>query len=87
MASTHWFVYIIRSSDGLLYTGITTDVERRFREHQGVLGKGKGAKFFRGRRPEAIVYTEAQGSRSGASRREAEIKKMSATAKKALCSN
>ena len=85
MASSSWFVYIIESSDGLLYTGITTDVERRFREHQGVLGKGKGAKFFRGRRPEAIVYTEAQNSRSAASRREAEIKKMSASAKKALC--
>ena len=84
MASTPWFVYIIESSDGLLYTGITTDVERRFREHQGLLGKGKGAKFFRGRRPEAIVYTEAQSNRSDASRREAEIKKMSVSAKKAL---
>lgn len=84
MLSTPWFVYLIESSDGRLYTGITTDVERRFREHQGLLGKNKGAKFFRGRRPLDVVYTESYGSRSEASRREAEIKKMSAAAKQAL---
>ena len=73
-SSTNWFVYIIRASDGRLYTGITTDVDRRFSEHSG---GGKGARFFRGRRPEAVVYTEMQPDRSCALRREAEIKKLS----------
>ncbi|MEQ9023338.1 MAG: GIY-YIG nuclease family protein [Pseudomonadales bacterium] len=86
MSSTPWFVYLIKSSDGLLYTGITTDVERRFREHQGLSGKNKGAKFFRGRSPVSIVYKETHKSRSQASRREAQIKKMSASAKQALFS-
>jgi putative endonuclease len=84
MSSVSWFVYLIESSDGRLYTGITTNVERRFLEHQGVLGKDRGAKFFRGRRPVAVVYTESHPSRSEASRREAEIKKLSAAAKQAL---
>jgi len=86
MTSTAWFVYLIKSSDGLLYTGITTDVERRFREHQGLSGRGKGAKFFRGRKPVSVVYTEALNSRSQATRREAQIKKMSVAAKQALFS-
>ena len=86
MSSTPWFVYLIKSSDGLLYTGITTDVERRFREHQGLSGKNRGAKFFRGRTPVSVVYTELLDSRSQASRREAEIKRMSTSAKRALFS-
>jgi len=73
-SSTNWFVYIIRASDGRLYTGITTDVDRRFNEHSGT---EKGARFFRGRQPEAVVYTEMQPDRSCALRREAEIKKLS----------
>jgi len=68
-----WFVYIIRSSDGRLYTGITTDVARRFGEHSGT---SRGARFFRGRQPAEVVYTEMQADRSGALRREAEIKKL-----------
>ena len=70
---TKWFVYIIRASDGRLYTGITTDVARRFGEHSG---SSRGARFFRGRRPAEVVYTEIQADRSGALRREAEIKKL-----------
>jgi len=73
IASTDWFVYIIRASDGRLYTGITTDVARRFDEHSGT---NRGARFFRGRRPVEIVYTELQPDRSSALRREAEIKKL-----------
>lgn len=71
--ATAWFVYIIRASDGRLYTGITTDVARRFGEHSG---SPRGARFFRGRQPAEVVYTEMQADRSGASRREAEIKKL-----------
>ena len=70
----NWFVYIIRSDDDSLYTGVTTDVERRFGEHAG---GPRGARFFNGRKPVAIVYTEPGHSRSSALQREAVIKKMS----------
>ena len=76
-----WFVYIIEASDGSLYTGITTDVERRFAEHAE--GK-KGAKYFYGRKPVRVVYREQGHSRSTASQREAEIKAMSRAEKQQL---
>jgi putative endonuclease len=73
-ATDNWSIYIIEASDASLYTGITTDVERRFDEHsQGP----KGARYFNGRNPLRIVYREDGHSRSSASRREAEIKKLS----------
>lgn len=68
-----WFVYIIRCDDGTLYTGIATDVERRFREH---LGQPRGAKFFRGRKPLEVAWREGGHDRSSACRREAAIKKL-----------
>lgn len=68
-----WYVYIIEASDGSLYTGVTTDVQRRFVEH---CGPDKGARFFRGRKPLKVVYTENHPDRSSAQRREAEIKKL-----------
>ena len=69
-----WYVYIIRASDDSLYTGITTDVERRFNEHSGT---PRGARFFRGRQPLEVVYTENHPDRSSALRREAVIKGLS----------
>ena len=68
---TQWYVYIIRASDESLYTGITTDVERRFNEH---CAGPKRARFFRGRQPLEVVYTEVQPDRSSALKREAAIK-------------
>ncbi len=68
-----WFVYIIRASDGSLYTGVTTDVKRRFEEHSCA---DKRARFFRGRQPLEVVYTESQPDRSNAQRRESAIKKL-----------
>ena len=69
----NWSVYIIESDDNSYYTGITTDVERRFEEHR----EGpQGAKFFNGRAPLKVVYQENGHTRSTASKREAEIKKM-----------
>jgi len=65
---------MIRASDESLYTGITTDVERRFREHGGT---AKGARFFRGRQPLEVVYTEIHPDRGSALKREAQIKKLS----------
>ena len=73
-SNSQWFVYMIRASDERLYTGITTDVERRFNEHCGSV---KGARFFRGRQPLEVVYTENHPDRSSALRREAVIKSLS----------
>lgn len=68
-----WFVYIIRASDDTLYTGVTTNVQRRFAEHGH---PDKRARYFRGRTPQEVVYTEHLENRSSAQRREAEIKKL-----------
>ena len=69
-----WWVYIIACSDGSLYTGITTDRERRIAEHND---SKKGAKYTRNRRPVDLVYSEMHPDRSTASKREYEIKKLS----------
>lgn len=66
-----WQVYIVLCSDGSLYTGITTDIERRLGQHR----KGTGAKYFRGRSVSRLVFLEKGHDRSSASRREAEIKR------------
>jgi len=71
---SQWYVYIVRATDQSLYTGITTDVERRFAEHQS--GRA-GAKYFRGRSPVEVVFVESGHDRSSASIREAQIKKLS----------
>lgn len=75
-----WSVYIILCDDGSLYTGISTDVERRFRQHCS----GKGAKFFRARRALQVAYQESGLTRSTASQREAAIKRLSRSEKLAL---
>jgi putative endonuclease len=72
-----WHVYIILCSDASLYTGITTDIDRRFAEHANLSGAGKGAKYFRGRSPKEIIYSESGHTRSTASQREATLKKLS----------
>jgi len=72
--NSNWLVYIILCSDDSLYTGITTDIERRFSQHVA----GTGAKYFRGRSPRHFVYLEGDHDRSSASRREAEIKRLRA---------
>jgi len=69
-----WTVYIIRCDDDTLYTGVTTDLERRFREHRDLRC---GAKYFNGRKPLEVVYSENCHDRSSACQREAAIKKLS----------
>ena len=69
-----WYVYIIEASDGSLYTGVTTDVERRFTEHSG---PQKGARYFRGRTPLKVVHSETHPDRGSAQRRESFIKSLS----------
>jgi putative endonuclease len=77
----NWFVYMIEASDNSYYTGITTDVERRFGEHcSSVLG----AKYFNGRSPVKVIYQESDHSRSSASKREYEIKQLSRRQKELL---
>ena len=78
-----WYVYMIEASDGSLYTGITTDVQRRFKEH---CSPEKGARFFRGRQPVKVVYTESHPDRSSALRRESAIKNLSRNEKIGLIS-
>ena len=72
---------MIEADDGSLYTGVTTDVPRRFLEHSK---GGKGARYFAGRSPVAVVFTERMGDRGEAQRREAAIKRLKRGAKLAM---
>jgi putative endonuclease len=74
------FVYVLRCADGSLYTGYTTDVDRRVREHD----QGKGAKYTRGRTPVELVHVERFDSRSTAMSREHEIKQLARSEKEML---
>ena len=65
-----WKLYMLRCADGSLYTGITTDVEKRVAAHNS----GKGAKYTRSRKPVELVYSENCGDHSMALKREMEIK-------------
>lgn len=82
-----WYVYVIETQCGCLYTGISTDIERRFVEHLKVY-KGdkctKGAKYFRTREPKQVVYRESYTSRSAALKREWQIKKLTRKQKQGL---
>jgi len=75
-----WRVYILCCRDRTLYTGITSDLEQRLAAHRD----GTASKYTRARLPVRLVYQEPHSDRSSASRREAEIKKLSRSAKLAL---
>ena len=77
---TVWYLYILRCKDNTLYTGITTDVEKRLEAHRS----GKGAKYTRGRNPLELVYRECCGSHSDALKREAAVKRLSRQEKEKL---
>jgi len=70
---TTWYVYIAICSDNSLYTGITTDLNRRLKEHNST---ANGAKYTRSRRPVRIVFSEQFDNRSLASKKEYSLKKM-----------
>ena len=73
MNESEYYVYILECEDGSLYTGISTDPNRRFEEHKS----GKlGAKYTKAHKPIKIIYTEHCKNRSEASKREYEIKQM-----------
>jgi len=77
-----WYLYLIRCCDGSLYTGITTDVARRFAEHRG---KGSaGAKYLKGRGPLELVLQKKLGSRGLALRVEKKVKKLPKARKEKL---
>jgi putative endonuclease len=65
---TTWFVYLVRCADGSFYTGVTTNLARRLRQHNGEIAGGAG--YTRGRRPVCLVWSEACIDRSHAQRRE-----------------
>ena len=77
-----WIVYILRCSDGTLYTGITNDLERRMAEHEA----GQGAKYTMGRGPLQLVHQEICQGRGLASKREHEIKRLNRKSKLLLIS-
>ena len=79
-----WFVYILRCSDGSLYTGVTTNLSRRVNEHNN---SNKGAKYTRTRQPVQLVWSAECGSRSEAMKREASIKKLDRPKKLLLVNN
>ncbi len=78
---TRHFLYILRCRDNTLYTGYTTDPERRLREHNS----GRGSKYTRARRPTKLVYLEERRTRSEALSREYQIKRMGRRSKLLLC--
>jgi putative endonuclease len=67
-----WTVYLLRCSDGTLYTGIARDLARRVAQHDA----GRGAKYTRGRGPVAVLWSEARRTHGAALRREAAIKRL-----------
>ncbi len=68
---------MLRCADGTLYTGVTTDVERRVREHNGEGVAGKGAKYTKARRPVTLVYQKRKKNRSYAQKEEIQLKTLS----------
>ena len=65
-----YYIYLIKCKDKTLYTGITTDIQRRFKEHS----LGKGGAYTRSKKVERVLYTEPYENRSSALKRESEIK-------------
>jgi len=78
-----YFVYLIQCKDKSIYTGITTDVARRFEEHKS----GEGSNYTRARKVKKLLYTEEYKDRSSASKREAEIKNWTREKKLRLVKN
>lgn len=82
-AAATWYVYILECAGGSLYTGITTDVQRRYAQHAA----GTGARYTRAWPPQRLLACFAHADRSSASRAEHAIKQLSAAAKRRLCAS
>ena len=70
-----WYVHVVRCKDNSLYTGVTTDLERRIHEHNH--DNKQAASYTRARRPVKLVYWETCATRSEALSREASLKQLS----------
>ena len=77
-----WYLYLIRCRDGTLYTGISTDVDRRFAQHQGA--GNAGSKYLKGRGPLSLVFQKNLGTKSLALKVEHRVKRMSKARKEKL---
>ncbi|MFT7328427.1 MAG: putative endonuclease [Crocinitomicaceae bacterium] len=80
-----YYLYILRCADDTLYTGITTDLERRIKEHNGMMPGG--AKYTAARNPVIVVYHSQHSNRSTASIEESRIKKLTRQQKEVLINN
>ncbi|UCM61113.1 GIY-YIG nuclease family protein [Aeromonas hydrophila] len=79
-AASHWFIYMVRTASGLLYTGISTDPLRRLRQHQS----GKGSRALRGKGPLTLAWQQAVGEKGVALRLEYRLKQQSKAFKEQL---
>ncbi len=77
-----WYLYMVQTATGMLYTGISTDPKRRLRQHSGELAGG--AKALRGKGPLRLVYTQGLSDKSAAAKAEYQLKQLSRSAKLAL---
>ncbi len=77
-----WYLYLVRCHDGTLYTGISTDVNRRFAQHQRQ--SDTGSKYLKGKGPLTLVFQEKLGTKSLALKVERRVKKMSKARKEQL---
>ncbi len=78
----NWYVYMVRCADTSLYTGITKNIARRIDEHNH--SRRSSSAYTRARRPVELVYQEAIQTRSKASKREYQIKRLSKKEKEEL---
>jgi putative endonuclease len=77
-----WYLYMVQTANGMLYTGISTDPRRRLRQHSGELTGG--AKALRGKGPLSLVYIQSLSDKSAAAKAEYQLKQLSRSAKLAL---
>jgi putative endonuclease len=82
METSSWLVYILRCADNSLYTGVTTDLDKRLKQHNGIVKNG--ARYTRGRQPVKLVYQEHSTSRAAACKREHTIKSLKKPEKERL---
>lgn len=83
-STSTWFLYMLRCKDHSVYTGITTDIERRIQEHE--TGNGKGARSLRGRAPLQLVFSYQLKNRSDALKAEYHVKQLPKVKKEQLIS-
>ncbi|WP_421230968.1 GIY-YIG nuclease family protein [Aeromonas sp. 603079] len=78
--SSRWFIYMVRTATGLLYTGVSTDPQRRLRQHQS----GKGARALRGKGPLTLAWQQEVGEKGAALRLEYRLKQQPKSFKEQL---